>query len=120
MSNKKALLTVRLFYCSADAAVQCAENQHQNADGAEDIFTERIEPREQGLIPSLIDFGFHKFTLAEPEEHDCCQTCAEGADINGQHIHPTGNNALDTDGNNDADDADGKAGRHTGKVEFFL
>ena len=82
--------------------------------------TERIEPREQGLIPSLIDLRFHKFTLAEPEEHDCRQTCAEGADINGQHIHPTGNNALDTDGNNDANDADGKAGRHAGKVEFFL
>lgn len=55
ISNKKSptvsLAYSRAFSCLADATVQCAENQHQNADGAEDIFTEWVEPREQGAYP---------------------------------------------------------------------
>ena len=118
LGGKTLLLThghKQRVYWNYDTISYWAEEQ-----GADVVLFGHTHMPLWGLIPSLIDLRFHKFTLAEPEEHDCRQTCAEGADINGQHIHPTGNNALDTDGNNDANDADGKAGRHAGKVEFFL
>ena len=45
------------------------------------------------MTPS--DHSFHIAPAENPEEHDPCKSCAERTDIDGKHIHPVRNNALD-------------------------
>ena len=71
------------------------------------ILAQRIEPAADGFFTAFIDGVQNGLLPQDPEEHDARQQSAQGADVDGDQVHPLGGPGLDHDGNGKADDADG-------------
>ena len=72
------------------------------------------------MLSTLVDFIFHILLSEHPEQHDSGQACAQGADVDGQQVHPVGDDTLDEQGYHGADAGDDAAGRNSGKSGLFL
>ena len=75
---------------------QCdTENQNQKTNRNVNVFANWEEQPAKRLFTAGVDLLFYIFFAEDPEEHNACQTCTKRADVNGQYIHPVGDNALD-------------------------
>lgn len=74
----------------------------------------------KGFFAAGVDLLIHISFAEDPEEHNACQTCTKRADVNGQYIHPVGDNALDQQGNDDADGCDNETGCFSSETGFLL
>lgn len=88
---------------SSDPAQHNTKDQHQKAHRNIKIFTHRIKIFREWFLAAFADLAFHIAPAEDPEEHDPCKSCAERTDIDGKHIHPIRNNALDKKRNHNAD-----------------
>ena len=96
------------------------KDQHQKAHRNIKIFTHRVKIFREWFLAAFVDLTFHIAPAEDPEEHDPCKSCAERTDIDGKHIHPVRNNALDQQRSYNADHGDHHAGRNPAKTCFFL
>ena len=88
---------------SSDSAQHNTKDQHQKAHRNIKIFTHRVKIFREWFLTTFVDLAFHIAPAEDPEEHDPCKSCAERTDIDGKHIHPVRNNALDKKRNHNAD-----------------
>ena len=73
----------------------------------------------KGFFTAGVDLLFYIFFAEDPEEHNACQTCTKRADVNGQYIHPVGDNALDQQRSYNADHGDHHVRKESGQDLFF-
>lgn len=105
---------------SADAAEERARDEREQRAGAVDIFTQRIEPRADGLARALVDRGKDKVLPRHPEEQDAGQQRAERADVDGHHVHPVGDDGLNAQRHRRADHGDDRDRRHALEAQLIL
>ena len=104
----------------SDPAQHNTKDQHQKAHRNIKIFTHRVKIFREWFRTAFVDLAFHIAPAEDPEEHDPCKSCAERTDIDGKHIHPVRNNALDQQRSYNADHGDHHAGGNPAKTCFFL
>ena len=95
-----------------------SQNQHQKANRYIEIPADRIKPLGKGVLPTLVDFIFHILLSEHPEQHDR-PGLRPGADVDGEHVHPAGDDALNQQGNSDADAGDDAARTESGRGRSF-
>ena len=105
---------------SANAAHDSAQDQHQQGDAAEQVFGHGVKPAAQGLAAGQVDLLQHIVLSAYPEEHHCGQQGADGADVDGAHIHPVGHDGGDDQPDAHAEGAGDSYGRGALQVEQLL
>ena len=88
---------------SSDPAQHNTKDQHQKAHRNIKIFTHRVKIFRKWFFAAFVDLVLHIFFAKYPEEHDPCKSCPKRTDIDGKHIHPVRNNALDKKRNHNAD-----------------
>ena len=94
--------------------------QHQQGDAAEQVFGHGVKPAARGLAAGQVDLLQHIVLSAYPEEHHCGQQGADGADVDGAHIHPVGHDGGDDQPDAHAEGAGDSYGRGALQVEQLL
>ena len=72
-----------------------SKNQYDKADWYIDVSADRNEVFGEFPFPAFIDLFFDVAFLTYPKEHDSGESGAEGADVDGENVHPVGDDALD-------------------------
>ena len=83
------------FVCLADTSEQDTKYQYEKTYRTVDIFADRNELLREFLFSSCVDLLLNIFFATYPEEHDSGESGAEGADVDGENVHPVGDDALD-------------------------
>ena len=104
---------------SADAAQHGSGHQGDEAHGDEEI-PQILEPLAHGFLGAVVDFFHGLLAGQDHEEHDGRQSRAQGADVDGNHVHPLGGPGLDQQGHDHADDADDAHGGKPLQLELLL
>ena len=88
---------------SANAAQNCTSDQSDDAQGNIDELAEGMEPATDFLVGAHVDSFQSSLFLHDPEEHDASQSSTEGADVDGDHVHPLRGPGLDQQSDHQAD-----------------